>query len=201
MSRDTGRTPLYWVLVLFVVGLGLAGYASYVVYPRFDLPAAAGIGLLVLSVGAGIASFFSPCSFPLLVTLLTRQASPQRPQREGVGRQGGGSADRSLTFAAALAVGVAVFFLIVGIVVAFGGGALFADVTFASTAGRVIRVVVGLILILLGLFQLNLLPSPDFHAVSRLAEPLSKFQARQRRRRPALGFAVFGFGYPLAGFG
>lgn len=198
MNRDAGRTPLYWVLVLFVVGLGLADYAGYVVYPRFDLPAAAGIGLLVLSVGARIASFFSPCSFPLLVTLLTRQASPQR---EGVGRQGGGSADRSLTFAAALAVGAAVFFLIFGIVVAFGGGALFADVTFASTAGRVIRVVVGLILVLLGLFQLNLLPSPDFHAVSRLAEPLSKFEARQRRRRPALGFAVFGFGYPLAGFG
>lgn len=194
MRRDAGRAPLYWAFALFVAGLAMAGYAGYVIYPRFDLPAAAGIGLLVLSVGAGIASFFSPCSFPLLVTLLARQASSQQ-------EAGGRGAGRSLPFAMALAAGASVFFVITGIIVAFGGGALFEDVTFASSAGRIIRVVVGLLLVLLGLFQLNLLPSPDFHAVSRLAEPLSKFQARQRRRRPALGFAVFGLGYPLAGFG
>ncbi len=194
MRHDSAQAPWYWVLVLFMAGLALAGYAGYVVYPRFDLPAAAGIGLLALSVGAGIASFFSPCSFPLLVTLLARQADTQR--RAGVRDSGG-----SLPFAIALAAGASVFFLIAGIIVAFGGGALFQDVTFTSDAGRVLRVAVGLALILLGLFQLNLLPSPDFHAVSRLGEPLSKFQARQRRRRPALGFAAFGLGYPLAGFG
>lgn len=194
MRRDADQTLLYWVFVLFVAGLALAGYAGYVIYPRLDLPAAAGVGLLVLSVGAGIASFFSPCSFPLLVTLLARQAASQ-------GEAGGRGARRSLPFATALAGGASVFFLVTGIIVAFGGGALFEGVTFASAAGRIIRVVAGLLLILLGLFQLDLLPSPDFHAVSRLAEPLSRFQARQRRRRPTLGFAAFGLGYPLAGFG
>ena len=194
MRRGTDPAPLYWILALFVAGLSLAGYAGYVIYPRFDLPAAVGIGLLVLSIGAGIASFFSPCSFPLLVTLLARQSGSQR---EAAGR----GAHPSLSFAAALAAGASVFFLIAGIVVAFGGGALFEDVTFTSAAGRTIRVVVGGLLILLGLFQLNLLPSYGFHAVSRLAGPLSKFQARQRRRRPVFAFAVFGLGYPLAGFG
>ncbi|CAN5667675.1 hypothetical protein BH24ACT21_BH24ACT21_17940 [soil metagenome] len=194
MRRGADQAPLYWVLALFVAGLGLAGYAGYVIYPRFDLPAAAGIGLLVLSIGAGMASFFSPCSFPLLVTLLARQAGSQR---EAAGQE----ARSSLPFAAALAAGASVFFLIAGIIVAFGGGALFEDVTFTSAAGRIIRVVVGGLLVVLGLFQLNLIPSPDFRAVSRLAEPLSKFQARQRRQRPVFGFAVFGLGYPLAGFG
>lgn len=194
MRRGTDQAPLYWVLSLFVAGLSLAGYAGYVIYPRFDLPAAAGIGLLVLSIGAGVASFFSPCSFPLLVTLLARQAGSQR---EADGR----GAHQSLPFAAALAAGASMFFLIAGIIVAFGGGALLEGVTFTSAAGRIIRVVVGSLLVVLGLFQLNLLSTPGFHAVSRLAEPLSKFQARQRRQRPVFGFTVFGFGYPLAGFG
>ena len=194
MRHGTDQAPFYWVLALFVAGLSLAGYAGYVIYPRFDLPAAAGIGLLVLSIGAGVASFFSPCSFPLLVTLLARQAGSQR---EADGR----GAHQSLPFAAALAAGASVFFLIAGIIVAFGGGALLEGVTFTSAAGRIIRVAVGGLLVVLGLFQLNLLSTPSFHTVSRLAEPLSKFQARQCRQRPVFGFAVFGLGYPLAGFG
>ena len=190
MRHGTDQAPFYWVLALFVAGLSLASYGGYVIYPRFDLPAAAGIGLLVLSIGAGVASFFSPCSFPLLA----RQAGSQR---EADGR----GAHQSLPFGAALAAGASMFFLIAGIIVAFGGGALLEGVTFTSAAGRIIRVAVGGLLVVLGLFQLNLLSTPSFHTVSRLAEPLSKFQARQCRQRPVFGFAVFGLGYPLAGFG
>lgn len=194
MRRKADSAPLYGVLVLFLAGLALAGYAGYVVYPRFDLPAAAGIGLLVLSVGAGFASFFSPCSFPLLLTLLARHTGSERKQNQR-------HANRPLPFATALAVGASGFFLLAGLFVAFGGGIFFESVTFTSSAGRIIRIIVGFLLILLGVLQLNLLPSPNLRAVSRLSESLSRYQARQRRQKPALGFAVFGFGYPLAGFG
>lgn len=192
MRGDAGRAPLYWAFALFVAALAVAGYVGYVLYPRFDLPAAAGIGLLALSVAAGVASFFSPCSFPLLVTLLSRQtdAEEDSPRR-----------NKPLTFAAALALGAAVFLLILGLAVALGGGAIFKDVTFASTAGRAIRIVVGGLLILLGLIQLDVIPFASLYAVSKLGRSLSGLQARQRRRRPVLGFAIFGFGYPLAGFG
>ena len=192
MSNDARRAPLYWAFVLFVGVLAVAGYAGYVLYPRFDLPATVGIGLLALSVAAGVASFFSPCSFPLLVTLLSRQtgAEESSPRRS-----------KPLTFAAALALGAAVFLLILGLAVALGGGAIFKDVTFASTAGRAIRIVVGGLLILLGLIQLNVIPFASLYAISKLGRSLSGLQARQRRRRPVLGFAIFGFGYPLAGFG
>lgn len=192
MRGDAGRAPLYWAFVLFVAALAVAGYAGYVLYPRFDLPAAAGIGLLALSVAAGVASFFSPCSFPLLVTLLSRQTDAE----EGSPRR-----SKPLTFAAALALGAAAFLLILGLAVALGGGAIFKDVTFASTAGRVIRIAVGGLLILLGLVQLDVIPFASLYAVSKLGRSLSSLQARQRRRRPVLGFAIFGFGYPLAGFG
>lgn len=156
------------MLVLFLAGLALAGYSGYVVYPRFDLPAAAGIGLLILSVGAGIASFFSPCSFPLLLTLLARHTGSEREQNQRLG-------NRPFPFAAALAVGASGFFLLVGLFVAFGGGVFFESVTFTSSVGRLLRLLVGVLLILLGLFQLDLLPSPNFRAVSRLSEPLSRY--------------------------
>lgn len=180
----------YALLVTAVVVIAIAGYAGYVLYPRFDLPAVQGAGLLGLAAAAGIASFFSPCSFPLLVGLLGRQA---------VSRKGGAQA-RPVVFGAALALGAAVFMLLAGVVIAAGGEALFAGVTFTSTAGITIRSIVGVLLIVLGLIQTGRLPW-SFHFVERLSEPLTRRQARLRRERPVAGFALFGFGYVLAGFG
>src|ERR671911_3017045 len=73
----------YWLLAAGLVLAGLAGYLGYVAFPRFDLAAGVGAGLLVLAAAAGVASFFSPCSFPLLVTLLPREGADDAE----VGRQ------------------------------------------------------------------------------------------------------------------
>lgn len=190
-SSALGGRGRYLVLVVAVVVVAVAGFVGYVVYPRFDLPAVEGAGLLGLAAAAGVASFFSPCSFPLLVTLLARQA---------VADSESGRAARPAVFGGSLALGAAVFMLLSGAVIALGGEAIFAGVTFTSTAGITTRVVVGLLLILLGLIQVGALPM-SMHAVSGLVQPLLKRQARLRRDRPVAGFAVFGFGYVLAGFG
>lgn len=174
-----------------VVVVAVAGYAGYVLYPRFDLPATQGAGLLGLAVAAGVASFFSPCSFPLLVTILARQTVDDVE----VGR-----APRPMLFGGALALGAATFMLIAGLVIAVGGKTLFAGVTFTSSTGIIIRAVIGVLLIVFGLVQLGALPV-SMHVVSRSVQPLLRGQARLRRSRPVAGFAVFGFGYVLAGFG
>lgn len=191
-QRPPGRRVA--ALALGAAALALAGYVGYLVYPRFHLPAGQGSGLLILAAGAGVASFFSPCSFPLLVTMLARplgeeaQATHQRPVRAAAG------------FASALSVGAASFLIGFGAVIAVIGGGLFAGVTFTSTAGRIIRLTAGIFLIALGLIQLQRLPvnlrrfEPAMHAYLRR-------QARIRRDRPLLGFGLFGFGYLLAGFG
>jgi cytochrome c biogenesis protein CcdA len=90
--------------------------------------------------------------------------------------------------------------LIVGTAVAFGAAALFAGVTFTSATGRTIRTLVGAALILLGLVQLGAIPL-SFHWLDRFVRPLAHASAVKRRERPVLGYAVFGFGYVLAGFG
>ncbi|MBW3561905.1 MAG: heavy-metal-associated domain-containing protein [Actinobacteria bacterium] len=188
-SRGAGR---YALLAVGVLAVALAGYLGYVLYPRFDLPAVEGVAVLGLAAAAGVASFFSPCSFPLLLAILGRQAAARS--------DGEGTSAAPLVFGGALAAGAGTFLLIAGLVIAAGGGTLFAQVTFASTAGITIRAVVGVVLVLLGLVQLGVLPSP-FHAVEERVRPLLRRQAQLRRERPVVGFAAFGFGYVLAGFG
>lgn len=192
------RFAWYLLLVLSVLALALAGYTGYVLYPRFDLPALAtaeGATLMLLAAGASIASFFSPCAFPLLVTFLARETGveAQRPA-------GGLPAIRVFTFAGAFSLGATTFLILSGIVIAIGGQALFAGVTFDSVAGRTVRGLVGITLITLGLMQSGVVPL-RLHVVEHVVRPLMRSQAMYRRRRPVLGFGIFGFGYVLAGFG
>lgn len=187
---DGGRSG-YVLLVIVVVVVAVAGFVGYVLYPRFDLPAVEGAGLLGLAAAAGVASFFSPCSFPLLVTLLGRQT---------VADSGSGRSARPAVFGGSLALGAGFFMLMAGAVIALGGEAFFAGVTFTSPTGITIRIVVGLLLIFLGSIQIGVVPL-SMHAVSRLAQPMLRGQARLRRDRPVAGFALLGFGYVLAGFG
>lgn len=182
----------YAALAVAVTLAAVAGYLGYATFPRFELSRTVGAGLFALAAAGGVASFFSPCSFPLLVTLLAR--STEAEQRRGARIR------RALLFAAALSLGASVFVLGVGAVIAAGGRGLAGSVTFTSATGRAIRATVGGGLVVLGLVQLGVLRLP-FHAVERIARPLSERQARLRREHPVLGFAVFGFGYLLAGFG
>jgi cytochrome c biogenesis protein CcdA/copper chaperone CopZ len=192
-AEERGRAGHYGVLVAALLLVALAGYTGYVLYPRFDLPRLEGAGVLALAAAAGIASFFSPCSFPLLLGLLGRRAVAQggRPRQDGA---------RPAVFGAALASGAGAFLLLAGVVIALGGEALFAGVVFDSPAGIAIRSIVGALLIVLGLIQIGVLPVP-MDTVSKAARPLTRRHARLRRRHPAAGFAVFGLGYVLAGFG
>lgn len=182
------RGVWYGMLAVGIVLLALAGYTGYILYPRFGMPAVSGVAVLVLAAGAGIASFFSPCSFPLLATILAREAGADRRTA------------RALQFAAALTLGAAIFLLLAGAAVALGAGTLFAGVTFTSVAGRTIRTIVGLGLVLLGLIQLGVIRA-SFHGVDRLVRPLTRSQATERHERPVAGYALLGFAYVLAGFG
>lgn len=194
--REPGRPPRrpgwagYAVLAAGVVLLGLAGYVGYVSYPRFNLPSVAGAGILLLGAAAGVASFFSPCSFPLLLTLLARQVRGAR----------GGRARAVLIFAGAFSVGAVSFLALLGALIGLGGRGLVGSVTFTSPLGVTVRIVVGTFLVGLGLIQSGVIPV-SFHGIDRLTRPLTEAQARLRRERPVAGFALFGFAYLIIGFG
>ena len=185
------KNSRYLLLILALFLVALAGYAGYVFYPRFDLPAVSGSGLLFLAAAAGVASFFSPCSFPLLATLLARQVRDA---------EHGQMWARLLRSGGALALGATLFLLLVGTAIALGAASLFAQVTFTSTAGRIIRAGLGSLLIVLGVLQWQG-SLPGSGPAFRLFRPLAALQARWRRERPTLAFGLFGFGYILGGFG
>jgi len=192
MYGESRRPALWYALITAaIVALALAGYSGYALYPRFDLPSVSGVGLLVLAAAAGIAAFFSPCSFPLLVTLLARESASGDGER---------SVARALGYGAALALGATLFLTVVGIVIALGGRSLFAGITFTSTAGVTLRAVIGSLLIILGIIQFDVTPI-SFRWADRVALPFVRQQARTRREHPMLGFGIFGFAYLLAGFG
>lgn len=188
------RGSIYALLTFATAAVALVGYLGYVFYPRFDLPAGTGATLLVVAVGAGIASFFSPCSFPLLLSMLAR------PLADEAQAQSGRPFRTAAMFAAGLSFGASTFLVLVGLAIAGGASAYFDDVTFTSTAGITIRIVVGVLLVTLGLIQLSLLPI-SFRRFEPALHGYLRRQAQVRRRRPVVGFTLFGFGYLLAGFG
>lgn len=97
----------------------------------------------------------------------------------------------ALKFASAFSIGAATLLIGTGLVIAAMGGGLFAEVTFTSIAGRVIRLVVGLVLIALGLIQLERLPV-NFRRFEPAMHGYLRRQARVRREHPLLGFGLFG---------
>jgi len=181
----------YSVLVVLILILAFIGYIGYTLYPRFNLPPATGLSLSILAVSAAIASFFTPCSFPLLTTLLARSVHTDQRNK---------SLLRALRYGLALALGASAFLLLVGAGIALGGGTLFTQVTFVSAAGRILRVIVGGVLILLGIIQLGYLVFP-FDKFTSVVTPIRKLQIRIRDEHPMGGFFLFGFAYILTGFG
>jgi cytochrome c biogenesis protein CcdA len=177
----------YLALIGVVLLLAMAGYSTFALYPRFGLTTTAGSGLLLLAVAAGLASLFSPCSFPLLVTLLARQTD--------------GETRGTLFYSAtAFTVGVMFFLLLLGAAIGLGAGAFISRFTFTSTAGRGLRLLVGLLLISFGVWQLR---GRSLNAtwLNIALQPLWDRQFRLRQRKSTLSYGLYGFGYVQAGFG
>ncbi len=177
----------YILLVIVVLLVAMIGYGSFVLYPRLSLPTSAGSGLILLAMMAGVASLFSPCSFPLLVTLLARQA--------------GTHSKRSLIQSAiAFTIGAMLFLIPVGAALALGAGSIISQFTFTSSFGRLLRVIVGTVLIGFGVWQIRG-KSLNFAWLNSSLQPLWNQQARLRHRNNSLSYGLYGFGYILAGFG
>ena len=189
---DDNPVGPYLILTIGVTALALAGYRVFVAYPQAPLPTAAGFGLLLLATMAGFASLFSPCSFPLLLTLLSREAGDSTGNRR--------SWSRLIRFALIFSVGAATFLLLTGAALAVGAAPLMARITFASPAGRLLRLFAGSALIAFGLWQWQG-RSLNAGLLNTLLQPLWRAEAKLRRQRPTTRVGLYGFGYILAGFG
>lgn len=174
---------------VFTVTVG--GYVGFRVAASIDLGRQVGAGLIALAVVTGAAVVFSPCSFPLLVTLL---GGLDRDDRVGERRSDG------LGSALSIAAGAVVFLLLAGLAVGMAGEAVASAVKFSSTGGRLLRGGVAAVLIGAGLVQLGVIAAP-LSRVAAVAGPL------ERRRLAIAGShrrgaqVLYGFAFVFAGFG
>ncbi len=169
-----------WVPSLALLGVALVGWTAWTYgalrgleSAGFDAPwALAGLGFL-----AGVGAFFAPCAFALFPAYVSYYLS-----LSGEGRTVG----RSLGLGLACAAGSALFFGLVGGVIALAGGAI-------STYLIAAKPFVALGVVVLGAVQLADVRMPSL----ALPFPLDTGGAR------SAGVAVFlyGFGYALASTG
>lgn len=172
----------FWLTAAGLIIVGVAGYLGFVTIADKSV----GAGILVLAAATGFAAFFSPCSFPLLLTFLTRR-------RED-------SATQALLSAARVALGATLLLVALAAIVAVGGAAFATVLGFDRPAGRVFRAGVGVLLVLFGLRQTGRLALFN-RTFNRIASWSGARFDPSRRSHQASRDLTYGFGYLLAGFG
>lgn len=182
--------PLASLAMLSVAGY--LGFRAYVAAPDLGF-----LNLHALAVVAGVASFFSPCAFPLLPGYLSFY---YRIGREAEATPA--KARRALGLGIAAAGGVVTFSLILGLVIASLGAGVAQGLAISGPTPnsfvRIFRGLVGLALLGLGVAQIA-----GWTFRPRAAEALAYHTRPQRSagRGPAATLYLYGLGYSTAGMG
>ncbi len=182
------RSRLRWVVVsVGLVLVGIGGYFGFVAFVESGSMGGLGAGVVGLAVATGFAAFFSPCSFPLLLTFLARQYET-------------GSRRAVLIASLRVGLGAVMFFALLGLVLALAGEGLAGLIGFDTLTGRIFRATLGLFLLVLGLRQANLIKARFGVFDSIAGRAIRTFDTSNLENQAQRDF-VYGFGYLLAGFG
>ena len=201
MSTQSAQTqaPRAWLqygalLIVFAVVVA-GGYLGFRTFATSSTPSS--YNLTLFAVVAGIASFFSPCAFPLLPSYFSFHQAAGRHTEEP--RKGTGNAIR---YGLAAALGVTTFALILDAIIAILGTGVAQALSISGPAPsqfvRIFRGAIGVILLTLGIAQLlgwNLKPA--------FMDSLAFYTRPQRegQRGPAASLYLYGLGYNAAGMG
>lgn len=181
------RARIRWIVVSAgLVGVGFGGYLGFVAFVENGGLGGLGAGVVGLAVATGFAAFFSPCSFPLLVTFLVR-------------RHEGGSRRMVVQSSLTVGLGAVVFFGLLALTLALAGEGLARVVGFDTLSGRLFRGLLGAFLVGLGLRQAHLI-----RARLGVFESVAGAAGRTFVNADASGAKgdfLYGFAYVLIGFG
>lgn len=178
------RRARFAAVAIGVALVGTAGYLGFVRVATSDAPASSGV--YILGALTGFAAFFAPCSFPLLLTFLSRRANESKAS--------------ALTTALRVGFGATIMLSLFGLIILAGGSAVGRIVQFDQGSGRIFRLTVGLILILLGLQQSRLI-NIRMGWLNTVATTAGKMFDPSRVKKRSLSDFAYGFGFLLAGFG
>lgn len=181
----------WFVLFATLVVVVAAGYGIFDYFLKGFTPTAGTLSLLAFALVAGIATFFSPCSFPLMPGFLTRHMQ----------LAGRGKATSLIANSVSAALGVLLFTSILGLAVVLLGSTLGSSLAISSATPnifvRVYRAMVGVALVSLGV--LGLRGTGIFHIDS--FSSLGRMMVRSAGSSPRLEMFAYGFGYVSVGIG
>lgn len=181
-----------WVVLLAVILAGYLAFRTFVSIPDWGV-----FNLYTLAIVAGVASFFSPCAFPLLPSYFSFYhlgEQPQNPTEVGV--------HRILRGGVVAALGIITFNLVLGLLIAVVGISFGQELSISGAEPnafvRLVRGSLGVTLLVLGIGQLaswNLKPT-FIEALAYHTRP-----KRDRQHQAAASLYLYGFGYNAAGMG
>ncbi len=179
----------YVLTILSILVVTLLGYLGFVTFLKDVMPAFNNYGLYLLAMAAAIATFFSPCSFPLLPGYLSFYYNTEQVDGRKWAFHRGTPA----------AAGVVTFTVILGVIIALLGQGVAGSFSISSPNPslftRVFRIGLGLFLVSLGAIQLS---NVTFH--NHFLDALTgRFYATAKGGNR--GLYLYGFGYNAAGIG
>jgi cytochrome c-type biogenesis protein len=184
-----------WALLTILVGgLVAIGYSVFVFFIKGFSPTAGTVSLLAFAIVAGIATFFSPCSFPLMPGYLTRHL-------EVIDRDPKKMRMSVLSNGLAAAAGVFLFDMILGLAIVLIGSSFAGSLGISGPSPnlyvRIFRGAVGAFLVALGV--LNLRGTGIFHNDSLTS--IGRRLLRNGELKPSREMFAYGFGYVSVGIG
>lgn len=186
-----------WLGFLFyialVVGLTAGGYALFIYLIVNAFPNASSLGIVFISVVAGIASFFNPCAFPILPGYLAQyyvSATPGEKKRSRLGTM--------LLYGFVAAVGLIIFNILLGAIIGVLGAGFGKSLGLTGPNPNVyvrwFRGIVGAFLVLLGYSHVT----GRGINFSRLGHWIPRYE---QSKSPTRNFFYYGLFYPLIGIG
>lgn len=180
--------------VLFSWWLVAGGYGLFIWFILNVMKGEAAFGLLFVAMVAGVASFFNPCSFPVLPAYLAQYYSIEEPSKET------GNRNKILLSGLVAAIGVTAFNILLGSLIGILGAAFGQSLQLAgeepSSAVRWLRGVVGGLLLFLG-FNHATGRGIDFHSLESFFQRIGLHRIKNRFAQ----IFSYGFGYTLLGIG
>lgn len=193
-TEAPAKGPVGAFVLLAVIFIALAFWGVWGIYnfyiPTVAIPQNFAWGIVAVSILAGCAAFFSPCAFGMLPAYLGFYAvtAPAEPR--------GRTAETAIKLGLAAAVGIAVpgvtlagLILALGPPFALGLRIITAD---PNRAVQIIRILLGIALILLGVFHLR----GRVFGSGALASSVSGWAFRTKT--PVVAFFMYGMAYLIA---
>ena len=186
-AKPINQVGTYIVFLAILIIIAIAGYVSFLAFAQ-NMAVLGALPLITVAVFAGLATFFSPCSFGLLPAYLSLYGKGEQNHKGTIFKNGISASAGLITFNILLGIIIALIGLGIGSAFSIAAGGRLAGITLT------VRAIIGGILVVLGVMQF-------FHISiqGKLFKGVSQKFASGKKGYS--NYFFYGFGYNLGNVG